>query len=368
MTTTITHPTKDQPPSEPPTPERGPTLLSRVLRALLTQRIALLVALIVIVVVWMSLLDVGGYLTGSFDPDYLSLSLVDAVPMALLALGELVVIVSGRGGIDLSIGSMVSLAGMVFGTAYATWGWSLGAAIVLTIIAGGILGAINGFLVAFLNFPALIATLATYYAYKSIALVVTNSLPISNADVANLYTLTRQVEIPLIGAQLPNVPLGVFTFFLPAVVILWLLVARTTYGRRLFAIGTNDVAAEWAGLNVRRTRFVAYVIAGLVAGVVAVYITAQFASARPDAGTSGNGLALPAITIAVLGGVAITGGIGRVAGVVLAAVLIVWLNAGILLAVSGNAGSQFQLLALGVVLIFAALLNGLTQRRFGGTS
>jgi ribose transport system permease protein/erythritol transport system permease protein len=100
---------------------------------------------------------------------------------------------------------------------------------------------------------------------------------------------------------------------------------------------------------------------------VAVYITAQFASARPDAGTSGNGLALPAITIAVLGGVAITGGIGRIAGVVLATVLITWLNAGILLAFTGNAGTQFQLLALGLVLIFAALLNGLTQRRYGGT-
>ena len=94
---------------------------------------------------------------------------------------------------------------------------------------------------------------------------------------------------------------------------------------------------------------------------------AQFASARPDAGVSGNGMALPAITIAVLGGVAITGGIGRVAGVVLATLLIVWLNAGILLAFVGNEGSQYQLLALGAVLIFAALLNGLTTRRYGGT-
>ena len=93
---------------------------------------------------------------------------------------------------------------------------------------------------------------------------------------------------------------------------------------------------------------------------------AQFASARPDAGVSGNGMALPAITIAVLGGVAITGGIGRVAGVVLATLLIVWLNAGILLAFVGNEGSQYQLLALGAVLIFAALLNGLTTRRYGG--
>lgn len=366
MTTSAMRPTHEQPTPQPPM-ERPPSMLSRILRALLTQRIALLAALIVFVVVWMTLLDMGGYLNGSYDSDYLSASLVDAVPMCLLALGELIVIVSGRGGIDLSIGSMVSLSGMLFGFAYGEWGWDLPAAIVLTIVVGALLGAVNGFLVAYLRFPALIATLATYYAYKSLALVVTNSSPISSPNIASLYTITGQVEIPVIGGPLPNVPLGLFTFFLPAAIVIWLLVARTTYGRRLFAIGTNDVAAEWAGLDVRGTRFIAYALSGLVAGLVAVYITAQFASARPDAGTSGNGLALPAITIAVLGGVAITGGIGRVAGVVLATLLVTWLNAGILLAFTGNAGTQFQLLALGVILVFAALLNGLAQRRFGGT-
>ena len=133
------------------------------------------------------------------------------------------------------------------------------------------------------------------------------------------------------------------------------------------AIGTNDTAGEWAGLPVKDTRFKAYVYAGVISGLVAVVTVAQFASARPDAGVSGSGMALPAITIAVLGGVAITGGIGRVAGVVLAALLIVWLNAGILLAFVGNEGSQYQLLALGTVLVFAALLNGITNRRYGGS-
>ena len=354
-------------PAPDPAPDRAPTVVQRAVRALLTQRIVLLAALLVIIVVWMSLLGVGGYLTGAYDADYLSGALVDAVPLCLLALGELIVIVSGRGGIDLSIGSIVSLTGMVFGFAYGRWGWSLLLSIVLAVVVGGLLGAINGLMVAYLRFPALIATLASYYAYKSLALVVTNASPISDKRVGDLYSITRSVEIPVIGSQLPNVPLGIFTFLIPTVVVVWLLLARTTLGRRLFAIGTNDVAAEWSGLDVRRTRFFAYVLAGVIGGLVAVYISGQFASARPDAGTSGNGLALPAITVAVLGGVAITGGIGRVAGVVLATLLITWLNAGILLAFTGNDGTQFQLLALGVVLIFAALLNGLTTRRYGGS-
>lgn len=352
-------------------PENGasdsPGPLRRALRAVLTRRELLLVILLVVVLVWMTSLGYGGYLTGPYDPDYLAAALVDAVPLAMLALAELLVIVSGRGGIDLSIGSIVSLTGMVFGIGYGSWDWPLPLAILLAVLVGGLLGAVNGVLVAWLGFPALITTLATYYAYRSLALVINDQKPISTPDIQALYSLTGAVEIPVIGHNIPNVPLGVFTFLVPTVVVVWLLLARTTYGRRLFAIGTNDVAATWSGVPVARTRLLAYVAAGVLAGVVAVYVTGQFASARPDAGTSGNGLALPAITIAVLGGVAITGGIGRVSGVLLAAVLITWLDAGILLLFEGNDGTQFQLLALGAVLVFCALLNAYTIRRYGGT-
>ncbi|MGD9530661.1 ABC transporter permease [Pseudonocardia sp.] len=361
MTTLATAP---QRPADPGTTE---TTGARVLRALLTQRIALLAVLVVVVVAWFFVLDAGGYLTADYDFDYMSATLINAVPLAMLGLAELLVIVSGRGGIDLSVGAIVSLAGMVFGFTYGLWGWPLWLAILATAGFGALCGALNGFLVAYVGFPALIATLATFYAYKSLAIVVNDQSPISTTPVQELFSISRSVELPLFGQYVPDVPLGLFTFLLPTVVVVWLLVARTTYGRRLYAIGTNDVAARWAGLPVRRTRFAAYTYAGLISGLVAVVTVAQFASARPDAGVTGNGMALPAITIAVLGGVAITGGIGRVAGVVLATLLVVWLNAGILLAFEGNAGAQFQLLALGAVLVFAALLNGVTTRRYGGT-
>ena len=88
--------------------------------------------LIVVVVVWFFVLDAGGYLTASYDFDYLSSSLINAVPLAMLGFAELLVILSGRGGIDLSVGAIVSLAGMVFGFAYGEWGWPLWLAIVLT--------------------------------------------------------------------------------------------------------------------------------------------------------------------------------------------------------------------------------------------
>ncbi|MDQ2848741.1 MAG: ABC transporter permease [Actinomycetota bacterium] len=336
------------------------------LRAVLTQRIVLLAILIVVVVVVDMVLSAGGYMTAHYDFDYMAQSLIDAVPLAMLGLAELIVIVSGRGGIDLSIGSIVSLSGMIFGFAYGEWGWPFWLGLLLCAAVGTALGTVNGFLVAKLGFPALIATLATYYAYKSVAVVINNQSPISTVPIQSLYSITRSVELPFFGQYIPNIPLGVFTFLLPVVVVGWLILARGTYGRRLYGIGTNDVAARFSGINVAGTRMRAYALSGLIAGLAAVYLTGEFTSARPDAGTSGNGLALPAITIAVLGGVAITGGIGRVAGVVLATLLVTWLNAGILLSFEGNAGTQYQLLALGIVLIFAALLNGLATRRYGG--
>lgn len=336
-----------------------------IARALLTQRVLLVAILLVIVVAVMFILDGLGYMQGSYDADYMASSLISVVPLAMLGLAQLIVIVSGRGAIDLSVGSIVSLVSMVFGLTYGIWGIPLIPSLIIAVIAGGVLGAINGVLVAYIGFPALIATLATYYAYGSLAIVVNHQKPINSPKIQDFYSTAQSVQIPLVGSFIPPIPFGIFLFLVPTVVLVWYLLNRSPYGRRLFATGTNDIAADWAGINVAWVRARAYILSGMISGLVAVVTVGQFASARPDAGNAGNGMALPAITIAVLGGVAITGGIGRVSGVVLATLLIVWLNAGILLLFQGNLGTQLQLLALGVVLIFAALLNGYTNRRFG---
>ncbi|GAA2459292.1 autoinducer 2 ABC transporter permease LsrD [Actinomadura vinacea] len=332
-------------------------------RLLLHDRVALLAVLLVLLVGWMKVLDQGGYLVGPYDAEYLAAALESFVPLCLLALAELLIIVSGRGGIDLSVGAIVSLTGMAFGFMVGEWGWPLWPSVPAALAVGAALGSVNGFLVAVLGFPSLIATLATYYAYSSLALVSNGNAPISNKPVQELHDLTAYMELP--GA-LPAVPKHVFTFMLPCAVLVWLLVHRSTYGRRLYAVGTNETAARFAGLPVSGVRFRAYTLAGLLSGVAAVVTVAQFASARPDAGTVGNGMALPAITIAVLGGVAITGGVGRVGGVIVAALLVVWLNAGILLYFEGSEGGQYQLLALGLLLVLSTLLNAVAQRRAGG--
>jgi ribose/xylose/arabinose/galactoside ABC-type transport system permease subunit len=353
---------RDQVHEEKPARDSDGARWIRPLRFVLSERVALLSVLLVVVVVWFWYLGQNDYLVAPYDADYLASALETMVPLCLLGLAEFIVIVAGRGGIDLSVGSIVSLAGMALGFMVGDWGWPVFPALVVTVVVGGILGAVNGALVAYLGFPALIATLATFYAYGSLALVSNDKAPISTKPIQDLHSLTKPLDLP----GVPDLPTQVLTFLIPCVIVVWLLVNRTTYGRRLYAIGTNDVAARFANIDVRQTRFRAYVASGLLSGVVAVVTVAQFASARPDAGSVGNGMALPAITIAVLGGVAISGGLGRVAGVVIAALLVVWLNAGILLAFEGSDGSQVQLFALGAVLVLSALLNAITLRRRGG--
>jgi ribose transport system permease protein/erythritol transport system permease protein len=364
MTTQTTAPAP--PPSAAPERHDRQSGWRRVVDLVLADRVALLSVLLVLVVVWFWILGRQGYLVAPYDIDYLASALESLVPLCLLALAELVVIVSGRGGIDLSVGSIVSLAGMSFGAMVGLWGWPIVPALVVTLLVGAALGALNGALVAYLGFPALIATLATYYAFGAIALVSHDNAPISTKPIQDAHSLTQSVSLPLLGDVAPDLPLQVVTFLLPVAVVVWLVVNRSSYGRRLYAIGTNDVAARFANIPVRRTRFLAYVVSGVLSAFVAVVTVAQFASARPDAGSVGSGMALPAITIAVLGGVAISGGIGRVGGVIVAALLVVWLNAGILLAFEGSDGSQFQLFALGALLVLSALLNAYSVRRGRG--
>ncbi|WP_233188256.1 ABC transporter permease [Actinomyces qiguomingii] len=327
---------------------------------LLTDRTAALAVLTVLLVVVFSALGRAGHLFAEFDAPYMVSSLQSLVPVALLALAEMFVIISGYSGIDLSVGAIVSLTGMLFGYLVQGAGVPLVAAVLCTVIVGGMLGAVNGVLVGYLRFPPLIATLATQYAYASIAMVVSGSAPISGDKItAANATLTGRVEV--FGLMFPT---QVLTILVPSVVISWLLLDRLTWGRSLLAVGTNATAARYAAQNVRAIRGSSYLVSGLLCGLAAVVNVAQYASARPDAGTAGNGMALTAITIAALGGVLIQGGYGRVSGVVMAAVLITWLNAGLLISMEGSAGSRSQLLALGAVLICSILINSYAARRY----
>ncbi len=270
------------------------------------------------------------------------------VEIGLLALGETLVIISGGGSIDLSVGSMLSLSGVFMGLLTMRVGINVWLAALLGILSGGLLGAINALFVTRIGIPALIVTLGTLYAYASAALVLTNTVPISGLP-EHLFVLGQ--------SKVLGVPFQVLMIFVPVALVLHVALRRTIFGRNLHAVGTNEVAARFAAINVGAVRFWVFTLAGLLAGLAAVVMTSRVASARPDAGV---GYELQAITIAVLGGTSILGGEGTVLGTILGVLVITILSNGLQLA---GIHPIWQLGAVGIVLVVTVLLNQWLARR-----
>jgi ribose/xylose/arabinose/galactoside ABC-type transport system permease subunit len=271
------------------------------------------------------------------------------VELGLLALAETFVILSGGGGIDLSVGSIMSLAAMVIGALIGRAGLSMAIAVPLGLAAGTFMGYLNGVLISYTLIPPLIVTLATMYGYSSLALLIAvdprfgpNPMPVSNfSDAFYFLGQFRILEIPF----------QVLCVFIPIVLVLLFLLNRTAFGRRLYGVGSNETAARFSGISVRRVRISVYTLSGLLCAMGGWIITSRVASARPDIGSS---FLLEAITIAVLGGVSIKGGEGTIGGVILALVIITMLYNGM-----DISGIQpiWQLGILGVILVGAVLLN-----------
>jgi len=356
--------TNAPPPLGAPEPDRNRNLI----RAIASARNALLLALFLLMFVYFSLA------VPSFFDAYNIYSVVQlGVTIGLLAIGETIVILSGGGGIDLSVGSMLSLSGMVMGVLNIEYGVNIWVAVAAAILTGLALGAVNGFLVSVARIPPLIVTLATFYGYASIALQPTNTKPLPDATQPNLpqsfppsfITIGNGnaqdtglfAWIPKISGQ--GIPFQLLLIFLPVLLIVAFALRRTVVGRYLYGVGTNALAARFAAINVWNVRFWAYVVSGLLAGIAGVVQAALSASTTPDAGAQLN---LQAITIVVLGGVSVLGGEGGMVGVLLALLLVIFLYNGLGLEL-GSSGAIWQPFALGLLLIGSVLFNAFLSRR-----
>ncbi|MEO3791470.1 ABC transporter permease [Nonomuraea sp. B10E15] len=272
--------------------------------------------------------------------------------IGLLALGVSLVILGGRGGIDLSVGSALSLSGIVMGLLAQNLGLSPWLAALVTVAFGALLGSVNGFMVARLGLPPLIVTLSTLFLYGALAQVLTHG--------GQLGGFNREGFAALGQTAILGVPAQVLLVLAPAFAVAIWAQNRTAFGRRLHQIGTSDRAAALAGVDVDKLRFRLYCLSGALAALGAVVTNAWLLTARPSAGL---GMELQAITIAVLGGIHIFGGRGHLSGVLLALVVVVVLSWGLQLAQVGN---SVQTGILGLVLVGAALLNNLLSRRAPG--
>lgn len=299
------------------------------------------------------LIVLAGFIMSQLSPYFfkidnlLSMTQYGAV-IGLLALGQALVILGGGGGIDLSIGAMLSLSGVFMGLLTQTTGMNPWLAALLAVAFGAFLGLVNGLLVTKIGLVPLIATLSTMFLYASLANVVTGGKQFSGFDVSGFSMLGHGAII--------GIPVQVLLVTLPAFVIAIWVMRRTRFGQQTYEIGSGARAAALVGVSVSKQRICLYVTAGSLAALGAVVTNAWLLTARPSAGT---GLELQAITIAVLGGIDIWGGRGQLSGVLLGLILVVVVNNGLQLAGVGN---SIQVGILGAILIVSVLLNTFATR------
>jgi ribose transport system permease protein len=268
-----------------------------------------------------------------------------AAPLVIMAFGVLLVIITG--GIDLSVGSVFSLTGMITGLAMAH-GFGAVASSVAGLAVGLLIGAINGALVTFVGLAPFVVTLSTYAIAGSLSFIVTDghSLPISNPD----YYLLNS------GNLIPGVINYVLWCGLLLVVIEFCL-RKVVAGRWLYAVGSSTSSARVIGIPVNRVKLVAYVLSGLLASFAGIVSVSYISNAEATAGSS---LMLQAIAAVVIGGASLFGGTGSAIGALLGALMITIIQNGANLI---GVNSFWQGTVTGVVILIVVLVDRITKAR-----
>lgn len=264
--------------------------------------------------------------------------------VAILAIGQTYVIITA--GIDLSVGSVAALSGVVVANLVIA-GFPIWLASLAALAVGALSGLINGAIISFGNVPPFIATLGMMGVARGVVLVMTGGVPIAG--------LPR--EFGLLGAgSVFGVPYSVILMVAIALVAS-LLLRRSVFGRHVFAVGSNESAAFLSGIHVARTKIYVYVISGFVAAIGGIVLTSQLVSAAPTAGT---GYELSSIAATVIGGASLSGGVGGIAGTFIGAFVMGVLQNGLNLV---GFSYYWQQIAIGIVIVAAVFLDSVRKRR-----
>jgi ribose transport system permease protein len=263
--------------------------------------------------------------------------LFSTVVIGTLALGTTFVIITG--GIDLSVGTGMTLCAVMSGVFIVNVGLPLPLGVLCAILFGGLIGFVNGFNVAVLKLPPFIATLAMMLVAQGLALVISDSAPIYFSDTPDYIKIST-------GELIPGLPNAVLVL-LAAAVLSGVLLAMTVLGRYTYSIGSNEEATALSGINVRRWKILIYTLAGLFTGLAGVMISARLGSAQP---ATGMGYELQAIAAVVIGGTSLAGGKGTIIGTVIGALIISVLNNGLQIM---SIPQEWQNVILGLVILVA---------------
>ena len=260
--------------------------------------------------------------------------------VSIMAVGMTLVIVSGE--FDLSVGSTMALAGVMGALAMSAFAdvWVVGA--VAALATGALVGLVNGLLTTWLSIPSFLITLGSLSIGRGLALLVTGTRPVNILD-ERYYAIFG--EGSLLGIPAPIV----WTIVVVAAGIV--LLHYSTFGRRIYATGGNASAARYTGIDTSRVKTLCLVIAGTLAGLAALVLTARSHAARPDAGA---GIELDVIAAVILGGAALAGGYGTIVGALVGSLMIGVLNNGLNLT---GVDPSLQLAVKGLIIWFAVAIG-----------
>jgi rhamnose transport system permease protein len=331
--------------TDTPAPRHIPDRLDKPLSSAIFSWEALLVVIAVII------FAVNSFASPYFlDPWSLSDLTFNFTEKGLIALAMALLIISGE--IDLSVAAIVALASTMMGMAVQA-GAGTPVLVAIGVVVGLACGAFNGLLVTRLGLPSIVVTIGTMSLFRGIAFIILGDQAYKGYPESFAFFGQGYVW-------------WVFSFelalFLVTALIYWFVLHRTSFGRRVFAVGNNPVACQFSGVRVDRIKFILFCLTGLMSGIASVLITSRLGSTRPSIA---QGYELEAITMVVLGGVSILGGAGSILGVVLAAFIMGLVTFGLgLLNVPGIVMSIFIGLLLIIVIALPIVWRRLREGRF----
>ncbi|MFV0384002.1 ABC transporter permease [Paracoccus sp. (in: a-proteobacteria)] len=291
------------------------------------------------------------------SPNFFQVSNIMAILQAtsvngVLAVGVTLIIVTG--GIDLSIGTLMTFCAVMAGVVLTWAGLPLIFGIVAAIGTGALCGLISGTFVAKMKIPPFIATLGMMLMLKGLSLIVTGTKPIYFNDTPS-FTLIAQGSV--IGAIIPAfpVPNGVLILFIVSGFVAWIL-GRTVLGRYTFALGSNEEAVRLSGVNTDAWKMAIYALAGGICGIAGLLIASRLNSAQPALGL---GYELEAIAAVVIGGTSLAGGRGTILGTLIGALIMSVLTNGLRVL---SVAPEWQTVVTGAIIIVAVYADQLRRR------
>jgi ribose transport system permease protein len=259
------------------------------------------------------------------------------------------------GGIDLSVGTLMTFCAVMCGVVLTNYGLPLVFGVVAALVFGALSGAVSGTIIAKLQVPPFIATLGMMLLLKGLALVIAQDKPIYFNDTPNFSVISND---SLVGDFWPSfaIPNGVLILFAVAIVAA-IVLNKTLLGRYVFALGSNEEAARLSGVNVDFWKILTYALGGSICGIAGLLIASRLNSAQP---ALGQGYELEAIAATVIGGTSLSGGRGTILGTIIGAFIMSVLTNG--LRIMGVA-QEWQIVVTGVIIIVAVYVDMLLRRR-----